>query len=125
MYLLDSNIFINHFNDHHKATLVLEKYSKNTKQTYISVLTECEVLSFASLTDQQINKIKVVLEPFIALPITSEICQLAGMLRRKYKINTIDALIAATAKSHNVTLITFDKDFEKIKGISVEILPYS
>jgi len=40
-------------------------------------------------------------------------------IRRGKKIKTPDAIIAATAIVHNLTLITGDGDFNNIKGLSI------
>ncbi|BAU52086.1 tRNA(fMet)-specific endonuclease VapC [Mucilaginibacter gotjawali] len=37
----------------------------------------------------------------------------------RQKINTPGAIIAATAIEHNLTLITSDRDFDNIKGLSI------
>jgi len=37
-------------------------------------------------------------------------------------VDTPDAIVAATAKSFNLPLITADRDFEKIKDVDIVIL---
>lgn len=39
--------------------------------------------------------------------------------RGKYKINLLDAIIAATALKYNIPLLTHDRHFKKIKEIDV------
>ena len=42
------------------------------------------------------------------------------LLRKKYKIKLLDALIAATAMVHNLVLLSHNtKDFAGIKGLSI------
>lgn len=54
------------------------------------------------------------------LPLTTEIAQRAGELRAKQKVPILDALIAATAIEHGVSLATLDvADFKKIKGLKL------
>jgi predicted nucleic acid-binding protein len=54
------------------------------------------------------------------LPMDDPVVDLAIQLRSTVRIKTIDALIAATARCHNLTLITRNtKDFEAIAGISL------
>ncbi|MBO5690919.1 MAG: PIN domain-containing protein, partial [Spirochaetaceae bacterium] len=41
---------------------------------------------------------------------------------RFYKIKLPDAIVAATAISYNVPLLTADKEFNKIKGLNLCLL---
>jgi len=47
------------------------------------------------------------------------ICEIAAGLRRGLKLKLPDAIIAATCFYLDLPLITFDKDFEKIKDLRV------
>ncbi|WP_366078947.1 type II toxin-antitoxin system VapC family toxin [Thermococcus sp.] len=54
------------------------------------------------------------------IPLTDEIADVAIELRRKVSIKLPDAVIAATALLHNLTLVTRNvKDFEKVKGLRI------
>ncbi|RJQ22081.1 type II toxin-antitoxin system VapC family toxin [Candidatus Woesearchaeota archaeon] len=44
------------------------------------------------------------------------------LIKTGNKINRTDILVAAICKANNAHLITFDKDFAKIKGLSVTVL---
>ncbi|WP_066803589.1 PIN domain-containing protein [Moraxella oblonga] len=48
------------------------------------------------------------------LPITDDILECTIALRRAYKIKLPDALILATAKTHQLTLLTLDEKLERI-----------
>jgi len=43
-------------------------------------------------------------------------------IKQKYTLKASDAIIAATAKSFNLPLVTADKDFKKIKDADIVIL---
>ena len=54
------------------------------------------------------------------MPISDEVIQKASTLRQQKKMSLGDALIAATALIHGLTLVTSNvKDFEWIKDLSV------
>ena len=115
-YLIDTNILIG----------FIGKILPEKAQTTISVILDEEFnISF-------INKIEVLghtsadkrLSTFINLAnvfeINSAIIDLTIAIRREYKIKLPDAIIAATAISENLILITRNvSDFKKIKGIKL------
>ncbi len=56
------------------------------------------------------------------IPLTDEIADVTIELRRKVNIKLPDAVIAATAFLHDLTLVTRNiKDFEKVEGLRVYI----
>ena len=60
----------------------------------------------------------------ITLPISQEIRNAAILLKQKYHIRTPDALKAAKAQHHNISLITADKDFLKIKESPILLIDH-
>ena len=61
-----------------------------------------------------------MLAVMIELPMNDPIVDLAIQLRSTVRIKSIDALIAATARCHELTLVTRNiKDFEAIAGLSL------
>lgn len=64
---------------------------------------------------------------FAALPVDAEIAPHYGRLvaatrRRRARLATADALIAATAAAHRLSLITRDRDFARLDGVDVVIV---
>jgi predicted nucleic acid-binding protein len=56
--------------------------------------------------------------------VTSEVVELAGQLRRALPIRTPDALIASTALSQRLGLVTRNRrDFEKVPRLRVRAQP--
>lgn len=53
------------------------------------------------------------------LGLTSDVISECVKIRRSKKIKTPDAIIAATAIVHSLTLITSDSDFNNIQGLQV------
>ncbi|MCU0469014.1 MAG: type II toxin-antitoxin system VapC family toxin [Arcicella sp.] len=86
----------------------------------ISVITQIELLSW-KIDDFDDN---IIVENFIKgskiFSLSDEVITQTISLRRKYKIKTPDAIIAATALVNNLTLITDnDRDFLNIKDLQV------
>ena len=64
---------------------------------------------------------------FAALPVDAEIAPHYGRLvaatrRRRARLATADALIAATAAAHRLPLITRDRGFARLDGVDVVIV---
>jgi len=88
----------------------------------ISIISEIELLGKKGISTQEVTDIKTLLKGFPIISINDEIKEVAILLKQKYSIKTPDAIIAATAKSLGLTLITADKGFEKIAEIDAIII---
>ncbi len=108
--LVDTDVLI----DHLRGTARL---APGSDAIIDSVVTRCEL--FAGRAAEQ-DPIRVLLEPFRELSIDREIAELAGRLRRQTAIRTPDALIAATALYHGLTLVTRNRRyFESVAGLRI------
>ena len=119
--LLDSVILIDHFNNNRKATSYVSSLDPN--DTAISVITRAEILvGFDG--DEEIAKVKSLLEQFTLLIIDKEIADKAAELRRTFGWRLPDAFQAALTVNHKLRLATRNtKDFDPKKHSFVEI-PY-
>ena len=88
----------------------------------ISIISEIELLGKKGISTQEVTDIKTLLKGFPIISINDEIKEVAILLKQKYSIKTPGAIIAATAKSLGLTLITADKGFEKIAEIDAIII---
>lgn len=124
-YFLDTNVLINHLNGNRVAQRYLKDIEQHKLAGYSSVLIEYELLSFPKLTSVHQQDIENLLQIITLLPLDSAICRQAAQFRRQYHHATsLDALIAATAYCYRFTLLTFDKEFQRIKELSVKILKH-
>lgn len=117
--ILDSNIIISYLNNDEKIVSILEFLKSENKNLLISSITFGEALSFSMLNNQEIEEIKSFLNSFISISVDNTLSEIAAFLKRKYKINLLDAIIAATALKYSLPLVTFDKHFKKIKEIDI------
>lgn len=118
-YLIDNNAISNFF-----SGLFTEKgmdfMADVLDQTpIISVITEIEALSWISSDKAKEQIVKDFIQDATVLALTPAIVSQCISIRRSRKIKTPDAIIAATAIVHNLTIITSDSDFKNITGLKV------
>jgi len=121
--LLDTNIVIYLLNKNEKIISFLEKFSDTVFS--ISIVTWIEVLAGSHNHDKSIPQLAHELARFFHIPVHTPIGLEAvrllqtDILRGKKK-QFQDSLIAATAISHKIPLITNNpKDFDKFKGLKI------
>lgn len=85
----------------------------------ISVITEIEALSWVSPDKRKEAIVKAFIGDANILPLSPDVVAQCVKIRRRKKIKTPDAIIAATAIVHNLTLITSDSDFKSIRGLKI------
>lgn len=113
LILFDTNIFIDMLNGVHEATVELGNYDDPA----ISVITYMELLSGAVPRPQDKPVLDAVLAEFTMLQVDAQVIEHAILIRGNSllappKIKLPDAIIAATALSYHVPLITRNgKDF--------------
>jgi len=130
MYMLDTNICI--YIIKKKIDSVLSKIKKNRKKgLYISSITLAE-LEFGNANANILYKErnKVALMEFLTIigvkHFDEKAAQEYGIIKKDLKdrnclIGPFDMLIAAHAKSLNITLVTNNtKEFERIKNLKIE-----
>jgi predicted nucleic acid-binding protein len=77
-----------------------------------SVITRAELFAGRG-TDEAI--VRRLLSPFRELPVDRAIAELAGRLRRETGVGSADALIAATALQHRLSVLTRNtRHFERV-----------
>lgn len=85
----------------------------------ISVITEIEALSWINPDKSKEQIVKVFVQDVTVLALTPAVVAQCVAIRRSRKIRTPDAIIAATAIAHNLTLITSDNGFKNISGLKI------
>jgi len=85
----------------------------------ISVITEIEALSWR---DSDVTKEEIVrsfVEDSNVIALSPKVVEKCIEIRRNRKVKTPDAIIAATAIVHNLTLLTSDADFKNIPNLKI------
>ncbi len=87
---------------------------------FVSSITRVEVLGFHKLTEADRRDVETFLLATTELLPTPPVIEQAIVLRRQRKMGLGDALIAATALVHGLTLVTRNmKDFRWIEGLDL------
>ena len=119
-FLIDTNIFIEYAGallpDNALDLMDAILYDK----FYISVINKIELLGFSDLTQQEYKNFESLLKKAAIVGLDGKIVDKTIDLRRKYKIKLPDAIIAATALTHNLVLLTRNiKDFHSIDQLDL------
>ncbi len=124
-YLLDTGLLIRHLRGHKQTVQLLRALGK-TNRLCISTVTRLEVRAGAHLNEQDITQ--KLLSRFVNLELDTVVADKAGELiaqckQRNQPILVPDAIIAATALVHDITLVTFNaKDFQNVPNLSLHPL---
>jgi len=106
-FLVDTDVFVDHLRG-------ARRFEAKTHRVHYSVVTRAELFAGNTATDL----ISVLLAPFRELSVGRAVAERAGRLRRESGVRLPDALIAATAIEHKLSLFTRNRsDFEKIPGL--------
>ncbi len=118
-YLIDNNVISHYFSDRftEKGMNFIADVIDQTPN--ISVITEIEALSWINPDLDKENIVREFISDAAILALSPSIVKQCVTIRRSKKIKTPDAIIAATAIVHNLTLISDDSGFSKIKGLEV------
>jgi toxin FitB len=108
-FLVDTDVFIDHLRG---AT----EFDPKGHRVHYSVVTRAEL--FAGNTATEL--VNTLLAPFREISIGRALAERAGRVRRETDIRLPDALIAATAIEHKLSLVTRNRtDFKKVSGLRI------
>lgn len=116
--LIDTDVLIDYLRGYPDAVRFIES---SIPESCISVMNIAELYQGARNGGEQARLGKMI-SAFTALPITSEIAELAGVFSRDYRpshgCGLADCLIAATADLHGLTLATLNaKHFPMLRNV--------
>jgi predicted nucleic acid-binding protein len=113
-FLLDTNAVLYILSgDENLATLLYNE------RLYISIITEIELLSYKLITNKEKQQIKNFLSDFIIINIDDDIKDQAIETKKASHLKLPDSIIAATAITLDITLVTSDKQFKTLKGLNL------
>jgi hypothetical protein len=114
MILVDSNIIIYAVSG--KYPHLLDWFEEN--QPVASAISLVEVLGYYKLSKAEKSALEKLFEEFIVLYPSIEVFKIATELRQIKSFSVSDAIIAATALHHSLTLATHNTtDFEWIESL--------
>jgi predicted nucleic acid-binding protein len=119
-YLLDTNILIyldKGITDPNVAIFLSEATSEGAT---ISIMTEIELLGFKFSSSADLEKMEELISDTTVLQLDRAVALQTIAIRRRHKIKLPDAIIAATAITHDLVLVTRNmSDFRSISTLSV------
>jgi predicted nucleic acid-binding protein len=116
-FLIDTNVVIASLGNQLPTDGV--EFLKKLPST-ISIITQIELLGWPGVTPETLTILESYIERSLVYPLTPSIVDQCVKLRRIYKIKIPDAIIAATALVHNLTLLTRNiDDFKKIADLEM------
>jgi predicted nucleic acid-binding protein len=108
--LLDTDVLVDHLRG--KRRIV-----PGNDDLHVSAITRAELFSGRGAEERRVRRL---LEPMRDLPVDAAIAERAGRLRRGSNRRLPDALIAATAVEHRLTLVTRNvRGFEGVRGLKL------
>ena len=119
--ILDSNIII--YSAEPEGEFLAEFIEQNAP--FVSRISKVEVLGFHRITETQKQFFVAFFVAAKVLDVTETVVDEAVRLRQARKMSLGDAIIAATALVHNLTLVTRNTDdFKNIEGLRL-LNPFS
>ena len=115
-FLIDTNIIICLT----QGGLKISDFANKGDNLYISSITYIETLGYPFPNRDEENAVTKLCEMFERIFLTKEVEKQTIHIRKFNKIKLPDAIIAATAMVHNLTLVTRNSDdFKKILGLKI------
>ena len=120
MYLIDTNMLIYYSNGSIPADFRADMDRILTESFRVSIITKLEYLGWSGFDSDSFDKAKEFVENAETINIDQDITHRTISLRREGGIRLADAVIAATAISRQLTLVTRNEnDFLNVPDISV------
>lgn len=118
-YLIDTNVVSDYLSgSFSKSGMLLLDVAINATPN-LSIITQIELLCW-NTDEKTMQNVKDFIADSIIISITDSVINECVNLRKYKKTKTPDAIIAATALAHNLTIITNnEKDFKNIEGLKV------
>ena len=114
-YLLDTNAVIQLFGGNRAVVQVLNM----ADFVAMSVVTEFEFLSYPALTEadrREYQEFRACLHVYDVPSDDNILTQMIVSARRRHGLKLPDAIIASTARKNDLTLLTADDHFKKLKS---------
>lgn len=84
---------------------------------HVSFITQLELLAYQNITEEELDKIESFLDECVIIDINHSIKMNAVDIRKQSGIKLPDAIIAATARSQYMPLLSADQSFSKVNNL--------
>jgi predicted nucleic acid-binding protein len=107
-HLVDTDIFVDHLRG-------ARRLLPGDQVIWYSVVTRAELFAGRGSDEARVAQL---LGPFRELPVSREVAERAGRLRREHALPLADALVAAMALEYGLGLVTRkERDFRRVPGL--------
>lgn len=113
-WLVDTNIIIYLVDGDQTVSNLLEDRS-----VQLSFITKIELLAFKKLKTREEKIIRAIINNAHIIFASYDITESAVKIRKNYNLKIPDAIIAATAKTYNLPLVTADTDFNRLDEVNI------
>ncbi len=120
--LVDTSIFVDYLRGVDRAREAIQKIQTGEVESYVSALTEAELLAERACEDESTREgVHGLISLCRKENVHNQISQKAGEFRRKYAVSLADCIIAATAYTLKSKIWTKNiKEFRRIKEVIIE-----
>ena len=119
MILIDTNFLIYLSKAQNKASEFIWRQLEAGQKFCISPIILIEFLSYVSISENEKKFFFNILGQFTFIELNMAIALKAVDLRKQYHLKLGDSIIAATAITQNVSLLSYDEDFAKVKELKM------
>ena len=117
-YLIDTNIISKLFDGFLTNDAIKFLSGLLIREQYISIINRIELFSWKGLRGEKLENVKTFIGEINEIALSEAIAERTIKIRKERSIRLPDAIIAATAIEHNLTLLSDnDKDFGGISGL--------
>ncbi|WP_019519262.1 PIN domain-containing protein [Faucicola boevrei] len=118
-YLLDTCTLLGLQKQTPESFNLLSQKGVYLSECAISIITYIEFIGFYGVDNKTCEQLKYIANQFTQYPLDDNIRDKAIAIRQKHKIKLPDALILATAKTHQLTLLTLDDKLAKFSQLYI------
>lgn len=115
-YLLDTNILIGLARDSEEVISLLKFLDLDLENCSISVISKMEFLGYPKLSDVEFSSLEQFLLKFKIISFDADVERHTIAIRREFRLKLPDAINAGFAISGGFTLLTLDKELQRVLG---------
>jgi predicted nucleic acid-binding protein len=123
--LFDTTALVDIYRGRAEIKPLFDTVAAGKLRPYISVITEAELWRGVKLEEMELHE--ALLSHFVTVPVQSEMARLAGAWMQRYAatgLGWMDALIAATAKSASLPVLTRDRRLAEVLAAELKFEIY-
>jgi predicted nucleic acid-binding protein len=119
-YLADTNVLIDYLAGNYPPAVLDWLDGLFDQEICLSIINRIEVLAFRFSDPAEENQVRNFIADAIIYPVDNAVAEPAILIRKNMRVKLPDAIIAATALHHGLTLLTRNtNDFKHVPGLAL------